>query len=82
MPCRWCKPRLQRGASPAVALPVLLGANGQGLISAVALDDALTLSSVPHRLTAAALQNSGSVAAGDDHQPRWSVRTGLERRGK
>jgi tetratricopeptide (TPR) repeat protein len=57
------------GASPAVALPVLLGANGQGLISASnALDDALNVVQRASQNSAAAAVARLAVrlAAGDD----------------
>jgi CHAT domain-containing protein/tetratricopeptide (TPR) repeat protein len=58
------------GASPAVALPVLLGANGQGLISAGnALDDALNVVQRASQNSAAAAVAKLAVrlAAGHDH---------------
>jgi CHAT domain-containing protein len=58
------------GASPAVALPVLLGANGQGLISAgKALDDALNVVQRGSQNSAAAAVAKLAVrlAAGHDH---------------
>jgi CHAT domain-containing protein/tetratricopeptide (TPR) repeat protein len=57
-------------ASPAVALPVLLGANGQGLISAGnALDDALNVVQRASQNSAAAAVAKLAVrlAAGHDH---------------
>jgi CHAT domain-containing protein len=57
------------GASPAVALPVLLRANGQGLISAGnALDDALNVAQRASQNSAAAAVAKLAVrlAAGDD----------------
>jgi tetratricopeptide (TPR) repeat protein len=57
------------GASPAVALPVLLGANGQGLISAGnALDDALNVVQRASQNSAAAAVAKLAVrlAAGND----------------
>src|SRR5262249_22509138 len=58
------------GASSAVALPVLLGANGQGLISAGnALDDALNVVQRASQNSAAAAVGKLAVrpATGDDH---------------
>jgi len=57
------------GATPAVALPVLLGANGRGLISASdALDDALNVvQRASQNSAAAAVARLGvRLAAGDD----------------
>jgi tetratricopeptide (TPR) repeat protein len=65
------------GASPAVALPVLLGANGQDLISAGnALDDALNVvQRASKNSAAAAVTTRSALPPGTTAWPCWSVRT-------